>query len=135
MLTKPLIVRLYTQGILCIYLLYNLLYKETHVYLTYALCKYTLLFLQLTVCTMVDPIISPALDFSTRLVSPPARADFLFLCLLHSPAFFFPSLSFFLILTYLIGLKLLHMSNKMGQAEVNKEPRAAHVQDADASAN
>lgn len=30
---------------------------------------------------------------------------------------------------------LLHMSNKIGQAEVDKDPRSAHVQDADVSAN
>ncbi len=42
-------VLLYTVDLhlaLCVYLLYNLLYKQEHTYLTYALHKYTLLSLQ-----------------------------------------------------------------------------------------
>lgn len=72
------------------------------------------------VCAMTDPIISAPLAFPTGMVSLSVWADFLFLCfiLLHSSPFF--SFSFFLILTFLIGLKSWPMSNKTVHVESTK---------------
>lgn len=80
---------------------------------------------------MSDPIISAILAFSTELLSLWGQTFFFYVSSIHP----FFSFSFFLILTYLFGLKLWHTRNRMVQVGVNKGLGSAHVQDAGVSGN